>query len=112
MAAQLSSNGTAFYREKDYPKPAVAVIFYTGHSDFTVNNPPTFSVLGERDSIANPLAIEKRMDDMKAAGIDVEFHLYRNVGHGFGLGVGTSAKGWLNKAVRFWKKHIKKNERL
>jgi acetyl esterase/lipase len=107
MAARLSSYGTAFYGEKDYPKPAVAVIFYTGHSDFTVNNPPTFSVIGERDNIANPVVMEQRINDMKAAGIDVEFHRYPNVGHGFGLGVGTTAEGWLNNAVRFWEKHIK-----
>jgi len=107
MAARLSSYGTAFYGEKDYPKPAAAVIFYTGDSNFTVNNPPTFSVLGERDNIANPAVMEQRINDMKAAGIDAEFHLYPNVGHGFGLGVGTTAEGWLNNAVRFWEKHIK-----
>jgi len=107
MAARLSSNGTAFYGEKDYPKPAAAIIFYTGHSDFTVNNPPTFSVLGERDNIANPEVIKQRIEAMKAAGIDAEFHLYPNVGHGFGLGIGTTAEGWLNNAVRFWEKHIK-----
>jgi len=106
MAARLSSYGTAFYGERDYPKPATAVIFYTGHSDFTVNNPPTFSVLGERDNIANPAVMEQRFNDMKAAGIDVEFHLYPNVGHGFGLGVGTTAEGWLNNVVRFWEKHM------
>jgi acetyl esterase/lipase len=106
MAARLSSYGTAFYGEKDYPKPATAVIFYTGHSDFTVNNPPTFSVLGERDNIANPVVMEQRVNAMKAAGIDVEFYIYPNVGHGFGLGVGTTAEGWLNNAVRFWEKHI------
>jgi len=107
MAARLSSNGTAFYGEKDYPKPAAAVILYTSHSDFTVNNPPTFAVLGEMDNIANPVIMIQRINDMKAAGIDVEFYLYPSVGHGFGLGVGTFAEGWLNNAVRFWEKHIK-----
>ena len=107
MAARLSFNGTAFYGEKDYPKPAAAVLFYTGQSDFAVNNPPTFSVLGDRDNIANPAVMEQRINDMKAAGIDAEFHLYKNVGHGFGLGVGTTAEGWLNNAVSFWEKHTK-----
>ena len=37
---------------------------------------------------------------------DVEFHVYQNVGHGFGLGIGTSAEGWLEDAVRFWDKHM------
>jgi acetyl esterase/lipase len=107
MVALLSAYGTAFYGEKDYPKPAAVVLFYTGHSDFTVINPPTFAVLGERDNIANPILTEQRVNDMKAAGIDVKFHLYPNVGHGFGLGVGTTAEGWLNNAVRFWEKYLK-----
>jgi ferredoxin len=51
--------------------------------------------------------MEQRISAMKAAGIDVEFHMYPNVGYGFGLGIGTCAKGWLNKAVSFWGNHIK-----
>jgi len=106
MAARLSSYGTAAYGARDYPKPSTAVILYTGHSDFTANDPPTFTVVGERDSIANPAVMEQRVNAMKAAGIDVEFHRYPNAGHGFALGAGTTAEGWLNNAVRFWEKHI------
>jgi acetyl esterase/lipase len=38
---------------------------------------------------------------MKAAGIPVEFHRYKNPGHGFGLGTGTTAEGWMDLAVKF-----------
>ena len=31
-----------------------AVILYTGHTDFTADDSPTFTVVGERDGIANP----------------------------------------------------------
>ena len=106
MAARLSSNGTAAYGENEHPKPATAVILYTGHTDFTAEDPPTFTVVGERDGIANPAAMESRVNAMRAAGIDTEFHRYPKVGHGFGLGVGTTAEGWINNAVRFWEKHI------
>jgi acetyl esterase/lipase len=106
MVAQLSSYGTAFYGEKDYPKPAAVVLLYAGSSDFTVYNPPTFAVLGAKDNITNPIITEQRVRAMKAKGIDVKFQLYPNVGHGFGLGTGTSAEGWLNDAVRFWEKHL------
>jgi len=105
MAARLSSYGTAAYSEKNYPKPATAIILYTGHSDFTIYDPPTFTAVGERDTIASPTVMEQRVNAMKAVGIDVEFHRYPNVGHGFGLGVGTTAEGWLNNAVRFWEKY-------
>jgi acetyl esterase/lipase len=106
MAARLSSHGTSAYGERNYPRPATAVILYTGHSDFTNNDPPTFTAVGERDGIASPIAMERRVNAMRAAGIDNEFHLFRNVGHGFALGTGTSAEGWHNNAIRFWEKYI------
>lgn len=31
--------------------------------------------------------------------------LFPNLRHGFGLGVGTSAEGWIDGAVEFWEKH-------
>jgi dipeptidyl aminopeptidase/acylaminoacyl peptidase len=80
---------------------------YTGHSEYTKNDPPTFAVIGENDSIASPRTMEQRVNALKSAGIDTEFHVYPNLGHGFGLGIGTSAEGWIDDAVAFWEKHIK-----
>ena len=48
------------------------------------------------------------MGAMQQAGIDTEFHVYSGLGHGFGLGTGTSAEGWINDAVSFWEKQMKK----
>lgn len=79
---------------------------YTNHSEYTENDPPTFVVIGENDSIASPSTMEQRVNALKAAGIDTEFHKYPNLGHGFGLGIGTSAEGWPDDAVAFWEKHI------
>ena len=53
-----------------------------------------------------PSTMERRINAMKATGIDVEFHKYPDLGHGFGLGIGTSAEGWIDDAIEFWKKHI------
>ncbi len=36
----------------------------------------------------------------------VEYHEYQGVGHGFGLGTGTSAEGWVAEAVRFWERRL------
>jgi acetyl esterase/lipase len=105
MAARLSSHGTTAYGERAYPRPVTAVILYTGHSDYTANDPPTFTVVGERDGIASPAAMERRVNAMRAAGIENEFHRYPNVGHGFALGTGTTAEGWIDNAVRFWERH-------
>lgn len=99
MAAFIGSSGL-------FPKPAAVVMAYTGQSEFTRNDPPTFSVVGSEDRIASPATVEHRAQEMKRAGIDVEFRLYRNVGHGFGSGRGTGAEGWIGEAVKFWEKHI------
>ncbi|GHV37033.1 hypothetical protein FACS1894187_12800 [Synergistales bacterium] len=111
MTANVGSNGVAYYGGDDVGKPAAVVIAYTGHSAFSKEEPPTFTVVGENDGIANPGVMERRVNAMRDAGLEVEFHKYKNVGHGFGLGVGTSAEGWLDDAVRFWEKHIARNSR-
>ena len=63
-------------------------------------------VQGEDDGIVNVSTVDRRVDAMRNAGIDVEYHKYRNVGHGFGLGIGTSAEGWIDYAVEFWERYI------
>jgi len=88
------------------PKPSAVVMAYTGHSEVVPGEPPTFAVAGERDGIAPPAVMEKRVAALRRGGADVEYHKYPGVGHGFGPGVGTSAEGWIADAVRFWTKHI------
>jgi acetyl esterase/lipase len=106
MAARIGSYGAAAYRGDEIPRPSTVVMAYTGHTDFTKSDPPTFAVVGDRDGIASASTMERRVNSMRSAGIDVEFHVYQNVGHGFGLGIGTNAEGWLEDAVRFWEKHM------
>lgn len=60
---------------------------------------------GEKDFIANPKVVENRFNEMKKANLKVEFHKYKNVGHGFGLGIGTSAENWIDSAIKFWGKY-------
>jgi acetyl esterase/lipase len=52
------------------------------------------------------LGCESQVNNLKAAGIDTEFYVYPNLGHGFGLGIGTTAEGWFENAVKFWEKHM------
>jgi acetyl esterase/lipase len=109
MAAAIGSHGVARFGGDDVAKPSAVVMAYTGHSEYVVNEPPTFAVVGERDGIAPPSAMEKRIAALRQAGTDVEFHRYAGVGHGFGAGIGTSAEGWLDRAIRFWKRAIERS---
>jgi len=54
--------------------------------------------------------MERRIAALNAAGVDTEFHLYRNAGHGFGVGTGTDAEGWMEYAVHFWEQQLTKNK--
>ena len=56
--------------------------------------------------IPNCNTVKKTLDWFRLHGIDVEFHEYQGIGHGFGLGVETSAEGWTKKAVDFWRRHF------
>lgn len=110
MAASLGSYGPAAFGGDDLPRPAAAVIQYTGHSDYTRNDPPTYSCVGSRDGIASYMTMQNRLQAMSNLGIDTEFHVYDGLGHGFGIGTGTVAEGWLDDAVAFWEKQMKKEK--
>ena len=109
MAAAIGSHGVARFGGDDLPMPSAVMMAYTGHSDYAAQEPPTFVVVGEHDSIAPPSAMERRIAALRQAGTAVEYHQYKNLGHGFGLGTGTSADGWIDDAMRFWERFTKKS---
>jgi acetyl esterase/lipase len=108
MAAAIGSHGIVHFGGSPLPKPSVVVMAYTGHSEVTASEPPTFVVVGDRDGIAPPAVMETRVAALRRIGTSVEYHKYPGVGHGFGTGQGTSAKGWIDQAIRFWEKEIKR----
>lgn len=77
---------------------------YTGLQDAAPEDPPTFACVGSLDGIASPYVMRRRMERLKDLGISTEFHEYPGLTHGFGIGTGTSAEGWVDKAVEFWMK--------
>lgn len=108
MAAYLGSYGPEAYGGEDLPRPGAVIMQYTGHTDYTENDPPTYACVGENDGIANWHTMEQRIENLEADGIETEFHHYPDLQHGFGLGIGTSAEGWIDDAVDFWQEQIDK----
>lgn len=106
MAAAIGSHGAARFGGANLPRPSAVVLLYTGHSDRASSEPATFVAVGEADGIAPPAVMERRVAALRRSGTDVEYHRYPGVGHGFGLGLGTSAEGWIADAVRFWVRHM------
>lgn len=108
MAAWLGSYGTESFGEKRYPRPAAVIMQYTGLSEVTGKEPPTFACVGTNDGIASYKTMEDRINRIKANGTDAEIKVFQGLSHGFGLGEGTIAEGWIDDAIKFWEKHMKK----
>lgn len=106
MAAYLGSYGSAYFGGEDLPKPGTVVMQYTGYDEYSANDPPTYACVGMNDGIANWRGIQQRLQAMNALGIPTEFHAYEGLRHGFGLGTGTIAEGWIDDAVAFWEKQV------
>ena len=107
MAAWLGTYGPAAFGGDDLPRPGTDVMQYTGLGEYSEEDPPTYACVGDRDGIASWQIMKARLDAMRADGIPTEFHRYPGLGHGFGLGIGTSAEGWLDDAVDFWEQQMK-----
>jgi hypothetical protein len=50
--------------------------------------------------------MEDRINRIKANGTDAEIEVFQGLSHGFGLGEGTVAEGWIDNAIKFWEKHM------
>ena len=107
MANWVGTYGTAYFGEKEYPKPSALIIQYTGLSEVTGEEPPTYSCVGTRDGIASYRTMQDRVDRIKANGTDAEIEIFEGLSHGFGLGEGTIAEGWIDNAVSFWERQMK-----
>lgn len=106
MAAWLGSNGTESYGEKACPRPAAVIMEYTGLSEVTGKEPPTYACVGTNDGIAPYRTMQNRINRIKANGTDAEIEIFKGLSHGFGLGEGTVAEGWIDHAVDFWKREM------
>ena len=102
MAAWLGEYGTEAFGEAAWPRPAAVIMQYTGMSEITGSEPPTYSCVGTRDGIASWRVMKQRTARLQAQGINAEIEIFEGLAHGFGLGTGTVAEGWLDHAVAFW----------
>ena len=107
MASWLGSYGTAAFGEKDYPRPGAVIMQYTGLSEVYGNEPPTYNCVGTHDGIASYRTMERRIAAIRANGTDAMIEVFPGLSHGFGLGTGTVADGWINNAVSFWERNMK-----
>lgn len=104
MAATLGNS--SYLRQltgrTDIPQASAVIMQYTGYTTVSPYDGPTYACCGTSDGIASWRTMQSRLESLSALGIPTEFHSYDGLPHGFGLGTGTIAEGWINDAVRFW----------
>lgn len=106
MAAWMGTYGTAAFGGDDLPQAGAVIMQYTGLSTCTGQEPPTYACCGTADGIASWRTMQARLDAIASYGTPTEFHAYEGLSHGFGLGIGTVAEGWIDDAIAFWKEQM------
>ena len=108
MAATLGNKGylTQLTGNSNLPQATAVIMQYTGYSSVSPLDPPTYNCVGSNDGIASWRTMQNRLQRLSDMGIPTEFHVYEGLGHGFGIGTGTVAEGWINDAINFWKANM------
>jgi acetyl esterase/lipase len=106
MVGNIALRGVSHYGGGDLARPATVIIAYTDQSSYSSDFPPTFIAVSEDDRIVDVTTVERRVQELRNARVEVEYRRFRNAGHGFGLGVGTDAEGWIEHAIEFWNARI------
>ena len=106
MAAWLGSYGTVYFGEKEYPAPAAVIMQYTGLSQVTGMEPPTYACVGTSDGIASYRSMENYISQVQQNGTNATIEVFKGRSHGFGLGEGTVAEGWIDRAISFWEDNM------
>lgn len=108
MAATLGNadNLNALTQRNDIQQASAVIMQYTGYNASSPTDAPTYACVGTNDGIASYRTMQNRLESLKGYGIPTEFHAYEGLPHGFGIGIGTNAEGWIYDAVRFWEEQM------
>ena len=103
MAATLGNeDALPYFGREDIPQASAVIMQYTGYSIVSEKDAPTYVCVGTNDGIASWRTMQSRLQSLEALGIPTEYHSYEGLPHGFGIGTGTIAEGWINDAAAFW----------
>lgn len=99
------------YQSWGLPKPAMQAPIYTMPENIAIGGhiPATFMVMGTKDEfygVDGCAACKVFCAKLRETGIPAVFEEYEGVKHGFGLGTGTAAEGWVDRALNLWEEVI------
>ena len=108
MAAVLGNRAslTKLIGNREIPQAAAVITQYTGYSQVSKDDAPTYACVGTRDGIASWQVMQNRLLRLEKLGIATKFQVFDGLGHGFGLGLDTVAGNWIEEAIAFWRQQM------
>jgi acetyl esterase/lipase len=107
VVTKWATNGA---KAHGFSPPAALMAEYTppGYTPAAATYPPCFIIDAADDGTVSPTDVADWANQLKGLGVVVEFEQFPTGLHGFGIGAGTPALGWVNRAVTFWQANSKK----
>lgn len=87
-------------------RPVCVISEYPSSVSVSPASPPQYICAGEDDDAGLLSVLETQAAELKKNNIQSVFSSFPHAGHGFGLGAGTGAEGWVNDALRFWEAEL------
>lgn len=107
-ALTFAGKGVFSATSEGLPDPAAILTAYpAGHFwESRISFPPLYVVAAADDDVAPIGPTDRIVSELEAQGTAVEYERVDRGGHGFGIGVGTEAEGWVGRAIAFWQAQI------
>ena len=106
----ISAVPEEYFAPSDHPGQVVEVTYdsrdYTDASEPAIQK-TAYCCVGTSDGIASYRTMEGRVRRIQANGTDAEIEVFQGLPHGFGLGEGTAAEGWIDHAIAFWERQMR-----
>ncbi len=107
MAIELGKkNAMEDFGYINIPSASAVITQYTGYTATSINEAPTYACVGTNDCAVNWHIMKERLSILSNYGIPTKFRSFEGLQHGFGIGLGTLADGWINEAISFWEHNM------
>ena len=97
------------YETLGIPEPAACILRYPANCqryDYTGCTVPMYITVCQDDPLIDVPGLDTAVAAMEAAGMEASYNKFETGGHSFGMGVGTPAEGWMERALEFAKPYV------
>ena len=104
LAMQWGSDNPHGAGSESLPDPAAIMAAYPPDYFWSPQTeyPPLFVITAANDTVVPVAGTDRMVAGLEENGFRVQYRRLDTGGHGFGIGIGTEAEGWVEEAIAFW----------